>query len=206
MGEGKKKPNFGWLCKIKYVAYFYDKTIFDTSPNNGEGTVELFIGDITWPEGLWKGMQHMRKNERAKIRIAKKHGFGRTGELECLRFPRGFSTSEEDAERRTKLTTKGIIYDCTMVDWIERMDMEANGLMYKQTMVKPPKKEYELPNEQYDECMYSMRIWQSPTDSLFDASEDFQFDLADEEEKKEDNNTTLMSGKNSFASMDQIKC
>lgn len=69
MGEGKRKPMLGWLCKIKYIAYFYDKNIFDTSPQNGEGTVELFIGDITWPEGLWKGMQDMRKNERAKIRI-----------------------------------------------------------------------------------------------------------------------------------------
>ena len=69
MGEGKRKPMLGWLCKIKYIAYFYDKTIFDTSPQNGEGTVELFIGDISWVEGLWKGMQHMRKNERAKIRI-----------------------------------------------------------------------------------------------------------------------------------------
>merc|ERR1712060_450467 len=123
IGDTKAKPNFGWLCKIKYVAYFYDKTIFDTSPENGEGTVELFIGDISWPEGLWKGMQHMRKGERAKIRIAKKHGFGRTGEIEVLRFPKGFSTSEEDAERRAKLTSKGVIYDCTMIDWIERMDM-----------------------------------------------------------------------------------
>ena len=34
-----------------------------------------------------------------------------------------------------------------MIDWIERMDMEANGLMYKQVINKPSKKEYELPNE-----------------------------------------------------------
>ena len=39
----------------------------------------------------------MRKNERAKIRIQKKHGFGRPGEVDKLRFPRGFSLSEEDA-------------------------------------------------------------------------------------------------------------
>ena len=87
----------GHLCKIKYIAYFYDKTIFDTSPDGGEGTVELYIGDISWPEGLWQGMKWMRKNERAKIRIQKKHGFGRPGEVDKLRFPRGFSLSEEDA-------------------------------------------------------------------------------------------------------------
>ena len=122
----------GWLCKIKYVAYFYDKTIFDTSPENGQGSVELYIGDISWPEGLWKGMQNMRKNERAKIRIQKKHAFGRIGEIDKLRFPNGFSSDEKDAERRTKLTTKAVIYEVTMLDWVARMDMEANGLMYKE--------------------------------------------------------------------------
>lgn len=50
----------GHLCQIKYRAYFYDKLIFDTSPDNGEGIVELYVGDISWPEGLWKGMQFMR--------------------------------------------------------------------------------------------------------------------------------------------------
>jgi len=60
LGEGKKKPMLGHLCQIKYRAYFYDKLIFDTSPDNGEGIVELYVGDISWPEGLWKGMQFMR--------------------------------------------------------------------------------------------------------------------------------------------------
>ena len=69
MGEGKKKPMMGWLCKIKYIAYFYDKIIFDSSPQDGEGTVEISIGDIAYPEGLWRGLQHMRKNEKSKIRI-----------------------------------------------------------------------------------------------------------------------------------------
>lgn len=159
IGEGKRKPNLGWLCKIKYVAYFFDKTIFDTSPQNGEGTVELFIGDISWPEGLWKGMQNMRKQERAKIRIKKKHGFGRIGEIDKLRFPKGYSMSEEDSERRAKLTSKAVIYDVTMVDWIERMDMEANGLMYKEIITKASKKEYELPNEEFDEVTYNMKVW-----------------------------------------------
>ena len=159
----------GWLCKIKYVAYFYDKTIFDTSPENGQGSVELYIGDISWPEGLWKGMQNMRKNERAKIRIQKKHAFGRIGEIDKLRFPNGFSSDEKDAERRTKLTTKAVIYEVTMLDWVARMDMEANGLMYKEQFTKAAKKEYELPNEEFDEVSYKMHIWQSPNDSLVDA-------------------------------------
>ena len=169
MGDGKRKPMLGWLCKIKYIAYFYDKTVFDMSPDNGNGTVELFIGDITWPEGLWKGMQDMRRNEVAKIRVQKKHAFGRIGEVDKLRFPKGYSTSEEDAERRAKLTSKAVIYEVTMLDWVERMDMEANGLMYKQIFEKATKKEFELPNEQFDEVTYHMRLWQSKSSSLIDA-------------------------------------
>ena len=131
--------------------------------------MELYIGDISWPEGLWKGMQFMRKGERAKIRIQKKHGFGRIGEVDKLRFPRGFSESEEDAERRAKLTSKAVIYEVTLVDWVQRMDMEANGLMWKQTSVKPGKREYELPNEDFDEVVYNMRLWQSPSEKLCNA-------------------------------------
>jgi hypothetical protein len=105
----------------------------------------------------------MRKNERAKIRSQKKHAFGRIGEVDKLRFPRGYSTSEADAERRAKLTSKAVIYEVTMIDWVERMDMEANGLMYKQVVKKADKKEYELPNEEFDEVTYNMRLWQSPS-------------------------------------------
>jgi len=76
-----------------------------------------------------------------------------------LRFPRGFSTSDEDAERREKLTTKAVIYEVTLVNWVERMDMEASGLMWKQITLKTPKKEYELPNEEFDEVVYNMRVW-----------------------------------------------
>ena len=118
MGEGKRKPMMAWLCKIKYIAYFYDKIIFDQSPNEGEGTVEVMIGDLAWPEGLWRGLQYMRKNERAKVRIQKKFGFGRPGEVDKLRFPPGFSESEEDNERRDKITSKGVIYEVTLVDWV----------------------------------------------------------------------------------------
>ena len=56
MGEGKKKPMMGWLCKIKYIAYFYDKIIFDSSPLDGEGSVDICVGDISYPEGLWRGL------------------------------------------------------------------------------------------------------------------------------------------------------
>ena len=133
--------------------------MFDTSPQRGEGTVDFYIGDIVWPEGLWKGMQDMRRGEKSKIRIQKLHAFGRLGEVDKLRFPKGYSTSEADAERRAKIISKAVIYEVTMVDWIERMDMEANGLMYKQVVQKSYKKEYELPNEEFDEVTFNMKVW-----------------------------------------------
>ena len=73
----------------------------------------------------------MRKGETSKVRIKKKFAFGRPGEVEALRFPPGFSTDPEDAERRQKLLTKAIIYEVTLVDFVIRQDMEANGKYYK---------------------------------------------------------------------------
>ena len=90
----------GHLCRIKYIAYFYDKLIFDTSPNEGQGETTLVIGDIAWPEGLWRGLQNMRKGEVSKIRIKKKFAFGRPGEIEALRWPAGYSNDPADSARR----------------------------------------------------------------------------------------------------------
>lgn len=81
VGDGKVKPSLGHLCRIKYIAYFFDKQIFDTSPEDGNCETEVVIGDISWPEGLWRGLQHMRRDETSKIRIKKKFAFGRPGEV-----------------------------------------------------------------------------------------------------------------------------
>lgn len=120
-----------WLCTIKYIAYFYDKEIFDSSPNDGQDPVEIYIGDIAWPEGLWRGLQNMRKDEKAKIRMKKKFAFGRPGELDKLRFPIGYSTCEADQARREKLLNKGVIYEVTLVDFVERNDIDQQGNIFK---------------------------------------------------------------------------
>lgn len=73
----------------------------------------------------------MRKNETAKIRIKKKFAFGRPGEVEALRLPEGYSKATFDHDRNEKLMTKAVIYEVTMVDFIVRQDMEANGKYYK---------------------------------------------------------------------------
>ena len=46
--------------------------------------------------------------------------------------------------------------------------MEANGLMWKQQHLKALKKEYELPNEDLDEVVYNISIWQSPSERHVD--------------------------------------
>ena len=69
----------------------------------------------------------MRKGERAKIRIKKKHGFGRANLVEILRFPKGF----EEGTNRERLMKEQIIYEVELVDFVERYDMEANGIFLK---------------------------------------------------------------------------
>ena len=55
----------------------------------------------------------------------------RSEEVDKLRWPKYFSTSEEDAERREKLTTKSVIYEVTLIDWVERQDVDADGKVFK---------------------------------------------------------------------------
>jgi FKBP-type peptidyl-prolyl cis-trans isomerase len=74
VGEGVSCPKRNSVATITYKAYFFDHTEFDSSAV----PIKISLGDIAWPEGLWKGIERMRKNEVAKIRIKKKkYGFGR---------------------------------------------------------------------------------------------------------------------------------
>ena len=92
----------------------------------------------------------MRKGEKAKIRMKKKFAFGRPGEVDKLRFPKGFSKSEEDAERREKLLTKSLIYEVHLVDWVERTDVDADGKIFKQLITKARRNEHEHATDNLD--------------------------------------------------------
>ena len=50
VGTGFKKPFLAHLVKMTFTAYFYDHTVFDSSHGK---EIEMFLGDIAWPEGLW---------------------------------------------------------------------------------------------------------------------------------------------------------
>jgi hypothetical protein len=103
--------------------------------------IKIALGDIAWPEGLWKGIERMRKNEVAKIRIKKKkYGFGRKLQQDKLRFPPGF---EVEGEAKTRLLSKGVIYEVKLLDWIDRTDIDADGNFLKTIIISS--KDYQKP-------------------------------------------------------------
>jgi hypothetical protein len=145
----------------------------------------MSLGDIRWPEGLWKGIMQMKKNETAKIRIKKKkYGFGRKLKTEDLLFPHGYEEPKEveseegkaQSERRKRLMTKGIIYEVKLHDWIERVDIEGDGYFIKTTIVPPAKKEWEKPAD-CDEVKLSVKLYhfnEDPSCDLENALKDKQ--------------------------------
>ena len=103
--------------------------------------MDLYLGDIRYIEGLWRGIQEMREGERAKLKIKRKYAFGRPGEVDKLIFPAAY----KEGDRREKLTTKGVIYEVELVKFIQRRDIEHNGSVFKQTLIEPAKGEVEIP-------------------------------------------------------------
>jgi hypothetical protein len=101
------------------------------------------LGDFSWPEGLWKGLEEMRKNEKAKIKMKSKYGFGRKENKDKLKFPVGYEDPE--SENRKRLMTKGIIYEVKLLDWIEREDIDGDKVFIKTWIKKPNRHEYERP-------------------------------------------------------------
>ena len=94
--------------------------------------------DNSWPDGLQTGVEKMRKGERAKIRIKRKHGFGRANLVEQLRFPKDYA----EGDNRDRLMKEQIIYEVTVVDFVERYDMEANGIFLKVPIKKAAEHEF----------------------------------------------------------------
>lgn len=71
----------------------------------------------------------MRKNEKAKLKIRKKYAFGRKENKEQLILPPGYQDSTSQEYQR--LFTKGVIYEVILLDWIEQIDIEADGNFLK---------------------------------------------------------------------------
>lgn len=152
IGEGNRQK-MGYKTFIKYKAYFFkDHLIFDQS---AEEPVELNLGDNSWPDGLQTGVEKMRKGEVAKIRIKKKHGFGRPLRQDELNFPKDYD--EEGSENNKRLKSEQIIYEVELVDFVARFDIEGNGDFLKYFDVRPDKNEWETPTD-CDEVRFDIKI------------------------------------------------
>ena len=58
--------------------------------------------------------------------------------------------------------TKGIIYEVQLIDWVERVDIEANGNLIKTYIQKPVKKEWERPTD-IDDVNFSLKVFYKAT-------------------------------------------
>ena len=86
----------------------------------------------------------MRKGEIAKIRIKKKHGFGRPLRVETLNFPDGY---KEEGDKRNRLLKETIIYEVELIDFEVRFDIDANGMLLKHILEPAEKHEWEMPTD-----------------------------------------------------------
>jgi hypothetical protein len=57
-----------------------------------------------------------------------------------------------------------------LLDWIERNDIEADGNFLKVFINKPPKKDYEKPNEK-DEINANIRMYYETENTIFEKKE-----------------------------------
>lgn len=118
----------------------------------------------------------MRKNEKAKIKIKRKYGFGRKENVDKLKFPLGY---EEEGPKRERLMKKGIIYEVKLLDWVERVDIEANGNFLKTFIHKPESKEWERPSDR-DEISVSFKIFYDNNEPLI-VKDNWETNMSDSE-------------------------
>lgn len=123
-GEGLGKPGRPYIVKVIYKAYFSDKEVFDSS--NGE-IVSLTLGDEKIPYGLWRGIEHMRRGEKAEIMVKPKAGFNRAENAHTIQYPTGWDTEE----KRKILKKRRIYYEVKLFDWIVRHDLDGDGMILK---------------------------------------------------------------------------
>lgn len=74
--------------------------------------------------------------------------------------------------------TKGIIYEVKLIDWIERIDLEANGNLLKTYIQKPITKEWEHPND-IDEITFSLKVYYNKDDAILYQIDNKQTTMAD---------------------------
>ena len=61
------------------------------------------------------------------------------------------------SEARTRLMTKGVIYEVKLFDWIDRTDLDGEGNFMKTEIIKAMRREWEKPAD-IDEIVFSCNI------------------------------------------------
>ena len=64
---------------------------------------------------------------------------------------------------------KGVIYEVKLLDWVERIDIEADGNFLKTFILKAEKKEYEKPTEN-DEITINVKAFYTESQIIFERS------------------------------------
>ena len=72
-GTGFRKPGPFFLVQCIYELYFESDGALIESTNGAP--VDIAMNDPTWPYGLRRAVQHMRKTERAKIILKGRRAF-----------------------------------------------------------------------------------------------------------------------------------
>lgn len=138
---------------IDYKAYFSDRTVFDEGVN-----VQLQLGDDAVPFGLWKAIEHMRRDERALIMMKPRQAFNRAENQDMLRWPPGWDTED----KKSILRKRRVYYEVKLYSWSVKHDLDGDGMLLKSILERGVG--YDRPFE-YDEVTLDLRVWQVLNDS-----------------------------------------
>lgn len=92
-----------------------------------EKPIKLTLGDDRLPYGLWKSIEHMRKNEKSRIMIKPAWGYNSDKNRDCVFFPRGW----DQGDKKDALMKRRVFFEVVLYDWVTRHDILGNGLLVK---------------------------------------------------------------------------
>lgn len=84
-----------------------------------QGPIRMELGDPKVPYGLWRAIEQMRKEEKARIMVKPAYGFGYEKYELVVEYPPGW----ESGDKRQQLLRRRAFYDVTLVDWIIKHDI-----------------------------------------------------------------------------------
>lgn len=90
----------------------------------------LELGSAIVPFGLWKAIQEMRKDEQSLIMVKPKWGYNHPEFGDQVETPAGWE------DRKAVLKSRRAFFEVTLLDWIVRHDLNADGNILKTIVQK----------------------------------------------------------------------